>query len=481
MKIPSSRNPFTAIAIAICALLLLSFLPWSSLTGNFFKDFNILEDICSVKTQTEGDGEIIDPELLALMDKHTAENEQSGQHSPALASEANDALDVDSADVIATDTTEVSTAIPEPMAPRVGDKVLIEDYSANGTALDRFRNAIGSVQNRPVRIAIIGDSYIEGDVFSQDIREKLQTLYGGRGAGYQMMHTDIPGFRQSVTQTDKGWTSHDIRKTSREDCKWLAGEYFTGNAGATSTYKGVKRLKNADAWNTSKFLFIAPAGGTISVTTDTGVTDYPVSASDSVQCITVEAETGRFSVKNNIPGLIALGVWLDDNAGISVDCMSLRGNSGITHRKLSKNLAAQMSRHIPYDLIIVEYGINALSSSQKDYSKYGKYMEEVVRMLKSSYPSADVLLMGIGDRGQKSGGQVHSIATAPNMVAAQRDVARRTGIAFWDIREAMGGEDAIVDWRERKLVNADYIHLNHKGGEALAQLFVDALNEYLSR
>ncbi len=67
------------------------------------------------------------------------------------------------------------------------------------------------------------------------------------------------------------------------------------------------------------------------------------------------------------------------------------------------------------------------------------------------------------------------------MVSTQRAVARRCGIAFWDTREAMGGDDAIVNWRERKLVNADYIHLNHKGGEELARLFVDALKNYLSQ
>ncbi len=473
-----SSNPLYVLAIATVVLLLISFVPWAGITKNYFKDFNIFEDICTTKTINEGEGEIVDPELIALMNGDSHVDLQKTEST-------NSTVATDSTDTPSDSTAAVPdiVVIAEPINPRIGDLVVVEDYSSSGSSLSRFARAVKSAATRPVRIAMIGDSYIEGDVFSQDIREKLQTLYGGRGAGYMMMHTDIPGFRRSVSQTDNGWTPHDIRHESKMDYKWLAGEYFTGNSGAVSTYKGVERLAHAKAWNNSKFLFIAPKeGGSITLTTDSGSKEFSIKAADSVQCISIDEETSRFTVKNNVPGLIALGVWLNDNSGVSLDCMSLRGNSGISHRKLNYELAHNMSDFISYDLIIVEYGINALSSAQKDYSKYGKYMEEVIYELRRCYPQADILMMGIGDRGQKAGSEVHSISTAQNMVDAQRDVARKTGIAFWDTREAMGGNDAIVVWRERKLVNADYIHLNHKGGEVLAQLLVDALsNAILSK
>lgn len=452
----SPRRLLPTLLLSFALLLALSLVPWSRLTGNFFKDFNLLEDISAIKTVNTGDGEIIDPELLALIDN-----------------DANNGTTAPTTDSVVIE--KPADTVPALKPVRHGELVIIEDYSPSQSITANLAEALRNSHNRIVRIGIIGDSYIEGDVFSQDIREMLQAFYGGRGAGYMMMHSDIPGFRQSVMQTDKGWTVHDIRKASKTSYKWLAGEYFTGNTGATSTYKGVSRLPHASTWNQSTLLFVAPADGTITITTDSGSVEYPVSASEAVQCITVNEETAKTSVKNGVPGLVALGLWLNDATGVTLDCMSLRGNSGITHRVLNSKLATDMSAYIPYDLIIVEYGINALSSGQKDYSKYGSYMEDVVNTLRECYPRAGILMMGIGDRGQKSGGEVHSIATAQNMVDTQRDVARRTEIAFWDTREAMGGDDAIVDWRERKLVNADYIHLNHKGGEALAKLLVDAI------
>lgn len=71
--------------------------------------------------------------------------------------------------------------------------------------------------------------------------------------------------------------------------------------------------------------------------------------------------------------------------------------------------------------------------------------------------------MGVGDRGERRNGQVHSMSTITNMIDAQREAAMRAGVLFWDTREAMGGEDAIVEWSGNGRANKDYIHLTHKG------------------
>lgn len=146
---------------------------------------------------------------------------------------------------------------------------------------------------------------------------------------------------------------------------------------------------------------------------------------------------------------------------------------------MSSDLTAQLRKYVDYDLIIMEYGINALSEKQTEYSAYRKVMTQVAKHLKACYPNADIVLLGIGDRGVKKNGQVQSIPTAPAMVKAQRDAARDAGILFWDTREAMGGEGAIINWRELKLVNGDYIHLNGNGGARLAEEFVKSLNKMI--
>ena len=87
--------------------------------------------------------------------------------------------------------------------------------------------------------------------------------------------------------------------------------------------------------------------------------------------------------------------------------------------------------------------------------------------------------MGIGDRGEKRGGDVHSMASVQYMIEAQRTAARKARCLFWDTREAMGGNDAIVEWTRSGYANKDYIHMTHKGGARLAKEFFNSLQQML--
>ena len=174
---------------------------------------------------------------------------------------------------------------------------------------------------------------------------------------------------------------------------------------------------------------------------------------------------------------MVFGAWLDSPTGASLDCMSLRGYSGISHRSMSIATARAMAAQggPDYDLIVVEYGMNALSSQQTEYTAYGNLMKRVLLRIKACYPNACVVMLGVGDRGQKQGTEVGSLVTTAAIVDAQRKAAKEAGVMFWDMREAMGGEGSVVAWRDRGLINADYIHLNHKGGEEMGRLFVESL------
>jgi lysophospholipase L1-like esterase len=174
-----------------------------------------------------------------------------------------------------------------------------------------------------------------------------------------------------------------------------------------------------------------------------------------------------------------MGLYINNSTGVALDNMSMRGNSGISHRNIDDQLAAQMRKYIDYDLIVLEYGINALSSQQTDYTAYGKIMQQVVAQVRKCYPNADIILLGIGDRGQKIGGEVQSLPTSQAMVDAQRNAAQKCGCIFWDTREAMGGVNSVISWRERGLINADYIHLNAKGGAALSTEFIKSFKHAL--
>ncbi len=464
----SNRNqgaPFIIIAIAVVMVAVLSFVPWDDLTGGRVHGFNLISDIMYPdSTAVVAGNEIIDPALLEEM----------------RIADASEPLLVEGAHESDPDTLIVVEHVAGAKPARIDGEMVIEDYTPYQVGLAATRAALARRATEPVRIAVIGDSYIEGDIFTQDIRRLLQEQYGGRGVGYVPAHSMVAGFRRTVSISDHGWTQVTSPNGIDKPYFNIAGEYFVAGDKANVTYKGQAKEPRLAAWSHSSVMFIAPNGGSLTLSNDLGEQQFAVEASDAPQMLCLDGETSMFKINVEAPGLVFLGAWLEDAGGVSVDCMSIRGDSGITHRKVNSDLSRLMSQHIDYDLIIMEYGINALSAAQTNYDAYGNLMVGVVERLRLCYPNADILMLGIGDRGQKVNGEVHSLPTAPVMVVAQRKAAQKAGCLFWDMREAMGGEDGVVNWRQRKLVNGDYIHLNGDGGREMAYLLVPSINRMLS-
>lgn len=482
MKVNFKSTPWRVVLILLIALVILtgiSFLPLSKWTGGTVKDFNLLADIMNLSDTTECDSTVardgIDPELAKLY--------EAGGAVPMDSSMMNNAAGLSTSHGAYNDTVapfiDRDTVVQPVKNNKVGGIIAIEDYTTGNIGLLRFKAALKS--GRLARVAVVGDSYIEGDILTQDLRASMQDAYGGEGVGYVNMQTEFPGFRRTVKQGGSGWKGYAANKKGGNDAYYgLSEQYFIPTGQATSTYAGVT-ANHLSSWSRSRFLFISPNDATVSVrTSNSEWIDHQVKGSDAVQSIHVTENTTEFDVRTSDTRLIGLGVWLDGTKGVSVDNMSSRGFSGVTLTNISSGLCRAMARDVNYDLIILEFGINAMSANQTNYKVYSNKMVEVINHVRTCYPNADILVMGIGDRGQRKGGAVHSMAAAPYMVSAQRDAARRAHCLFWDTREAMGGEDAVVKWSQQKLVNTDYIHLTHQGGAKLAELLFKAIRQQLN-
>lgn len=76
----------------------------------------------------------------------------------------------------------------------------------------RFNRALTrGAAGRPVRIAVLGDSFIEGDIITADLREQLQNLCGGRGVGFVPFASPLAKFRGTVLHSFSNWDIYNIR------------------------------------------------------------------------------------------------------------------------------------------------------------------------------------------------------------------------------------------------------------------------------
>ncbi len=395
------------------------------------------------------------------------------------------------ADSIAHKADGVPTTIPDSTFTRIdvssvprkaGDITLIEDYTTAQAGLRNLKAAIGTRQ-RPVRIAVLGDSFTEADIMTQNIRQLLQDEYGGCGVGYMPMYSDCPGFRHSVSHVCKGWETHSV--ISKPEYKYtslmLQMHRPQDSIKTSSRFKGVSKLRHLDHWNVSKIGFIAENGGVISVKTDSGSHSYDVNPDTKAQFIVIPETTQSLEIKCDRHDIAFWGAWLDGHKGIAVDNISVRGYSGTTIPSIPVERMRQLNEAIPYDIIVLQYGLNSMNKNVTDYAYYTVHLVKMVNHLRAAFPSTDIVIMGISDRCQNINGTIQTMKAVYALREAQRKAAIETGCHFWDCCEAMktlGGMAAFVD---KKWANKDYTHISRSGGAQVAEEFVKALKYALGQ
>ncbi|MBO7317887.1 MAG: hypothetical protein J6U43_04105, partial [Bacteroidales bacterium] len=286
---------------------------------------------------------------------------------------------------------------------KAGEITLIEDYSIAQNGLNNFIEAVENREQlqRPIRVAFLGDSFIEADIFTQNVRMLLQDLFGGCGVGYMAMHSDFPGFRRSITQTDKGWnTTQIISADPQYNLLSLPLQFHRADGEAYTRFKGVNKLRHTDSWQVSTIGFVAQDSAIISIKTDSTQYAYEVAGCDEAQFITITEPTATIEVRCNDSNVAMWGAWLDGHKGIAIDNISMRGYSGTTLNLLEVERLQQLNEAIPYDLIVMQYGLNRMTTTITDYTPYTHQLTEMVAHLRTAFPHTDILIMGIGDRCQ---------------------------------------------------------------------------------
>lgn len=356
-------------------------------------------------------------------------------------------------------------------------KVVIEDYSVSHTALARFYRSLEQRQSlgRPVRIAVLGDSFIEGDIFTSSLRNKLQAQYGGGGVGWMPMMSNIAGFRTSVRHEASGWTDKSVMSGAK-GLQTILGHYFIPQAKAYSRYTMTQGTRS---FNQATLYYTAEEDVAVSLQTVEVEMYDELNAGTGFQSKVWDFGTDINTLRMNISNSKSLriyGLALESSEGVSVDNISLRGSSGFNILSVDEVLTQTFCRKRSYDLIILQYGLNVANAKQSNYNNYAKTLNSVVAKLRTLSPHSDVLIMSVSDRANKTSQGIETMKAIYYLHQTQQTVAEEQGCAFWSTLRAMHSIGGIVTMAKKGQAAKDYTHLTHKGGEVLAELFIQALN-----
>lgn len=351
----------------------------------------------------------------------------------------------------------------------------------NGNLME-FNNALIKKDStkQSVRIAYFGDSMIEGDLLTNDLRKLLQKMFGGSGVGLMPITSITAGFRANIRhQFNDSWSVYNFATAKAPKCFPYSpsGYVFVPQSDAWVNYKASREYA---PFRSIELYFGPTKSAAINVAIDTAKSTYTLTSSKTVNTLILADRMPSRELTLRVEEADSAsfyGVSFENGSGVYLDNFSFRGNSGIPLSVVNSAVYKGFAEQRNYKLVILHYGLNVVAHNMKDYSWYKLAFGKTIKHIKSSFPNASILLISVSDKGYNESGTWVTEPDIPLFVKLQSELAEENDIAFWNLYEAMGGYNTMKTWVDTipSLANADYTHVNHRGATKIAQL----LYEYL--
>ena len=349
-----------------------------------------------------------------------------------------------------------------PQQPQQAPKIVVDSTTDSRVFLQAFYESLAETGNKRIRVMHYGDSQIEEDRMTMQIREALQAQYGGSGVGLMPLAQTIP----TITEKQQ---------------LFMAGRYVNPAQGPRRYFVyGFKRDQRNDGlygpmgqmaeMNDS---LVSGSEQVMAVCTPQGkqarYTRWQVFADSSVD-YSLSGDTVRLEGKGNVYGLSQ-----ESETGIIVDNIPMRGCLGTVFTKIDSEQLATFYREQNVRLIILQFGGNAIPSNQNPGTirSIVRGLREQVRFLQTCAPEASILFIGPSDMLTQTDGEWHTYPMVPYMDKLLRQMALDENIAYFSLFHWMGGAGSMKKWQEVGMAGTDGIHFYRSGARKAGNAVVE--------
>ncbi len=406
------------------------------------------------------------------------------------------------------DSVKVDSSLSKKPKPFVPDSLRLNEdlriqYPANqDSVLYGFFRALRGLQNNSslVRVVHFGDSQLEGDRITGFLRQKFQSVFGGCGVGLLNM-VDKLHTKYTIQQfTSDPWVQHPMYgpKGRYEKSKYfgILGDYYTfplpdppewtkvgiqiqASPTAHPLQKKAERLKIMYR-NPQAPLELGIQEGSHEVVREKmeiheNFSIFEYQLRQPFERIALSFATGQTSPE-------VYGVSLDCPTGITFDNVPLRGSSGVEFARIDPSHLRRQFKKLGVKFLILQFGVNIVPNPLPDYTFYENMFYNQLKFLKNIDPNISILVVGVSDMSYNAEGVYKSYPNIEKIRNAQRNAAFKAHCAFWDLYEAMGGENSMPSWvfaKPQALANKDFTHFTSAGASLVSEMLYKAiLTEY---
>jgi lysophospholipase L1-like esterase len=348
--------------------------------------------------------------------------------------------------------------------------------------------ALSNSNSKTVRILQYGDSHTAADIFTGEMRARLQQQFGDGGLGFQFPGHPFAGYHLagSLRSQTTGWVTEGNRFTTLGD-----GDLGMGGI-SIETSQPEQSITLETTCTTMQLHFLQQEGGGRLQFLDNGVALSTVNTATEAGTGTNSAGTFAYSCT---PGLhdfefrtldhapVKLFGLVTEQPGATYECIGLNGAVAPLMLRWNPTLFNDYLRQRSPNLIVLAYGTNEAGSSAAHLDDYPTEFANILDNLHRVAPNASILVLGPPDRAMSSGrgrrASWHAFSGTDRIILMQKEACRLHGCTFWDTRRRMGGFGVMQQWVRAGWAQPDRTHLTGTGYRALADaLYADLIRAY---
>ncbi|MCG8557370.1 MAG: GDSL-type esterase/lipase family protein [Proteobacteria bacterium] len=344
------------------------------------------------------------------------------------------------------------------------------------------------------RIVVYGASHVASDLFTGELRLRLQQRFGEAGPGFVLPAKPWRYYRNSLIEHEasSGWTSLRVRVDDLESDRagpagllGLAGVAVEAPGAADCSLRTRSHgVLTGHASVLELYYAKQPGGGHLEWSVDGRPVGLLSTAATSWQTDYARIELAdaehRVHLRARGDGPVRVyGMTVErDRHGVIVDTVGIPGARARYQLLWNEALVREhLARRAP-DLVVLAYGTNESGDDVVPIGLYRAQLHRVLRRVRDALPESACLLVGPSDRPRKgSDGTWGPRPRTGQVVAEQRAAARKFHCGFFDLVRFMGGPMSMVRWvlADPPLGRRDHVHFTRAGYEKLGGALFRAL------
>lgn len=371
-------------------------------------------------------------------------------------------------DTIAWDTIAPDTIIPKSPKPVI-PKIAVDSTTDSRVFLQAFYASLSEASEHKVRVLHYGDSQLEEDRITQQIREALQSRYGGKGVGLMPLAQTIPTL------------------TVKQEL-YMSGRFVNPNQGPKRyLIYGPKRDQRTDGLYGPMGQMAVMNDSLVKGSEEIMAVCHPIVTSALYERWRVFADSSVHysfagdTVRLNGQGAV-YGISQESRTGVIVDNIPMRGCIGLVFTKMDKTQLQTFYKEQNVRLIIMQFGGNAIPFNEKPstIAAVVSGLRQQVRFLRACAPEASILFIGPSDMLTQTDGEWTTYPMVPYMDKLLRKMALEENIAYFSLFRWMGGAGSMLRWQEIGLAGSDGVHFNRAGarkaGKAIGEWIINGVD-----